>query len=192
MAKPRAKAPADMPVLEEVMGESRENLAKWLKGQILAMEKEHTARIKRIREGLEHPMPYCAGLVRRFAGLGATKTDIARLCGLPVTVIREYYGEDFELGVALFNIPVAANYWRMASSGDDPNASKGWLERRMPAFKPPKLEIKTENVDAPPLVDSTKLSFEERAMLRQMLTLADQREKDAAAVVPAQSEEASE
>ena len=103
---------------------------------------------------------------------------MARLCGVSWRTISEYYDDDYELGVVQFNMPVAANLWRIATSETDPqaaNAAMKWLERRGGEnWKPPRFEVKTEHVQEKPLIDSSRLTFEDRAALRQMLTRLDE------------------
>lgn len=175
---PKPAPKTDLMPLPEAMQIARESMSAWVTKEMALMRKEHEKRVKRIKAGKEHPMPFCSELVKRWAGLGASREQVARLCGVSWRTISEYYDDDYELGVVQFNMPVAANLWRIARSETDPqaaNAAMKWLERRGGEnWKPPRLEVKTEHTQEKPLIDSSRLTFEDRAALRQMLTRLDE------------------
>lgn len=168
------KAPSGMPVVSDAGGSERERLAAWFKEKMEQVEAEHQERIELLRTVGEHPSPIIARLVRKFAGLVA-KTQIAKLLDMPYSTLMAYYADDVELGAAQMNVMVATNMARIATSPTDPQASKvgmDWLERRGGdewRRGAQKIEIDSKNTQ-PPIIDSSKLTREERDQMRIMLT----------------------
>jgi len=100
------------------------------------------------------------------------KSLVAKMLGLTVTSLDQYYADDYDLGALSALRSVAANAIRIASSPTDPNAGRVAMQildrRGGEEWKPPK--VVTEDASKkPPLIDATKLTYEERQALRQML-----------------------
>ena len=70
---PKPAPKTDLMPLPEAMQIARESMSAWVTKEMALMRKEHEKRVKRIKAGKEHPMPFCSELVRRWAGLGATQ-----------------------------------------------------------------------------------------------------------------------
>jgi hypothetical protein len=172
---PVSRKPKSTPVAPEVTGAQRELVAAWMKQKMRDLDEANRERIETLRTAGEHPSPIFSGMVRRFAGLGLSKTHVAKLIGASVGVINEHYGEDFEIGVAEVNATVAASMLSIATDPFNPAAGKvgmTWLDRRGGSeWAPATKKIEVENTTRqPPVIDSTKLTFEERQQLRIMLT----------------------
>lgn len=170
-----ARKPRGTPVAPEVTGAQRELVASWMKQKMRELEEANRERIETLRTAGEHPSPVFAGMVRRFAGLGLSKSHVAKLIGASVGVINEHYLEDFEVGIAEVNATVAASMLNIATDPMNPGAGKvgmGWLDRRGGSeWAPATKKIEVENTTrTPPVIDSTKFTFEERQQLRIMLT----------------------
>lgn len=167
-----------IPSNEETIGAARESLSIWMKAQFDRMESEYTARIEILRTAGEHPSPIFSGFVKRFAALGISKKQIAQLLNISTGVLKNNYDNDYDLGIAEANILVASNMLRIATSDTDANNAKvgmHWLDRRGgEPWKPPaqKMVIDDER-QSPPVIDSSKLTFEERQTLREMLLRID-------------------
>lgn len=89
--------------------------------------------------------------------------------------MMKHYADDYELGAAEIITAIAANMNRKAISDSDPNAAKvglAILERRGgEEWKNPARRIELDNNPnkGPPVIDSSKLTFEQRAQLRAMI-----------------------
>ena len=154
----------------------REALAVWIKEQLAEVEREHQERIQLLREGREHPCPAFERIVRNHAIVGTPKSTLAKLLGISVTTLASHYGDVYEIASAETMAKVASNMVRIATSLSDPAAAKvgmDMLARRggenwRPATK--RLEVDNDpNKGKPPVIDSSKLTYEERAQLREML-----------------------
>jgi len=168
----RKSGPAKLPA---VTGGAREELAVWMKQQFERQEAEHQERLEVLRTVGEHPSALFSGMVRRFAGLGMDRPAIAHLLGVPPELIAAYYLPDIELGAAQAISLVAANMMRIATSDTDSNNAKvgmGVLDRRGGEhWKPPAQQVEMDDKRAaPPIIDSSKLTYQERQEMRTMLT----------------------
>lgn len=146
----------------------------WMSQKFEEIERAHQARIELIRNGGEHPMPVFQQQARNYGVLGMPKTLAAKMIGISVATFMTHYGDDYELGAAELISMVSANMVRIATSTTDPNNAKvgmQLLERRGgEEFKPPSQKIEVDNNrDKTPLIDSSKLTFEERRLLQNML-----------------------
>jgi hypothetical protein len=161
--------------LPELPDPERQAISLWMQQRFDIIEKEHQARIDLLRTAGEHPSPIFSSMVKRFGGLGLSKTLCAKMLGIGVGTLNQHYEDDYDLGAAEIISGVAANMVRIATSTSDPqNAKVGMaiLERRggnewRPAAK--KIEI-NDGSNNPPIIDSSKLTYEERQALRAMLT----------------------
>lgn len=71
-------------------------------------------------------------LVRRLAGLGVTIDDIATIVKISDQTVRNYYGEEIQLGRAEANLGVARALYKAATREKNPNvvAQMFWLKNR--------------------------------------------------------------
>jgi hypothetical protein len=168
--------PRRVPAPEVPQG-TREQLGAWMSQKFAEIEAAHQARIELIRNGGEHPMPVFQQMARQFGALGMPKTLTAKMMGMSTANLATYYGEDYDLGAAEVISMVAANMIRIGTSTTDPNASKvgmAILDRRGgDEWVPPAQKIVTsDDRKQPPLIDSSKLSFQDRRALEEILMRA--------------------
>lgn len=161
--------------LPELPDPERAAISMWMQQRFDIIEQEHQARIELLRTAGEHPSPIFASMVRRFGGLGLPKTLCAKMLGIGVGTLTQHYEDDYDLGTAEVLSTVAANMVRIATSTcDNANAKVGMaiLERRGGnEWRPPSKKIEIDDgSNAPPIIDSSKLTYEERQTLRAMLT----------------------
>ncbi len=180
MSEPRRrsrppKVPTGMPVVEDVRGAERERLSVWMKERIAEVDREHRERIELLRTVGEHPSPLFQKVVMNMGGLGMEKKLLAKMLGLTVATLEANYGDDYALGKAYKIKAVAANALRIATSETDPNAARvamqildrqGGSEWTTPSQK----IITSDERNQAPVIDSSKLTYEERQQLREMLT----------------------
>ena len=162
----------DLPNLPD---EKREAITLWVKSRLEESEKAHQDRIELLRTAGEHPSPIYQRFVRLAGELGLSKALAAKQLGITVAVLTSHYADDYELGTAEILSAIAANMNRKAISDTDPNAAKvgmAILERRGGSeWTPPTKKIEMDNKkNQTPVIDSSRLSFEERQQLRAMLT----------------------
>src|ERR1700682_2044203 len=168
----RPKVPTGMPVVEDARGAERERLSVWMKERIAEVDREHRERIELLRTVGEHPSPLFQKVVMNMGGLGMPKALLAKMLGLTVATLEANYGDDYALGKAYKIKAVAANALRIATSETDPNAARVAMQildrQGGPEWTPPSQKIITsDDRDKPPVIDSSKLTFEERAQLRE-------------------------
>lgn len=169
---PRNK-PSGMPATT-ADGKAREELSLWMKDRFEAIESEAERRIELLRTIGEHPSPIFARLVKKFAGLGIARAHIAKLLDIGVGTLMEHYADEMELGVAETNAMVATNMLKIATSETNPAAGKvgmSWLDRRGgEPWRAPAQKVEVKSGDAqPPIIDSSKLTYDERQQMRAML-----------------------
>jgi len=162
--------------------DERERMVTWFKSQIQEIEFNANERIERLRTVGEHPSPVFAQLVQHHAGMGLEPALIAKMLLIPYGTLMLHYEEDIAIGGAAVNLKIAENMARIATSTTDPNAAKvgmAWLERRAgEAFRPTKkLEIDDKR-DKAPIIDSSKLSAEDRQKLREVIEAALAQQSD--------------
>lgn len=162
--------------------DERERMVTWFKSQIQEIESNANERIERLRTVGEHPSPVFAQLVQHHAGMGLEPALIAKMLLIPYGTLMLHYEEDIAIGGAAVNLKIAENMARIATSTTDPNAAKvgmAWLERRAgEAFRPTKkLEIDDKR-DKAPIIDSSKLSAEDRQKLREVIEAALAQQSD--------------
>jgi hypothetical protein len=170
----------DIPVVESAQGAEREALAQWWKQRIQDIERIYEERIEVLRNVGEHPSPVFAKIVRMDGALGMPKSLVAKKLGISVTTLMAHYGDEYDLGTSEIISQVAANMLRIGTSLTDPNNARvgmavldrrGGDEWRAPAQK---LEVENKR-DGPPIIDSSKLTFEDRAALREIVQRAVER-----------------
>jgi hypothetical protein len=167
--------PDDFPELPDVAGSEREAISLWVKTRLEESERAHLDRIELLRTAGEHPSPIYARFVRLSGELGLSKALAAKQLGISVSTLTTHYADDYEMGKAEILSAIAANMNRKAISPTDPNAAKVGMrilesrggEEWAPATR--KLEMSNKK-DLPPVIDSSKLTREERDQLRLMLT----------------------
>src|ERR1700679_69477 len=161
----------DLPNLPD---DTREAITLWVKCRLEESEKAHQDRIELLRTAGEHPSPIYQRFVRIAGELGLSKALAAKQLGITVAVLMSHYADDYELGAAEILSAIAANMNRKAISDTDPAAAKiglAIMERRGgEEWKNPARRIEMDhNPNKAPVIDSSKLTFEERATLRAMI-----------------------
>jgi hypothetical protein len=170
----RPRAPKDMPALEHVMGEARENLALWIKQRIDEVAREKDAHIEALRNGGEHPTPYCQKMVQFYSMMGLEEKYIAKMLMISHQVLVTNYEEDMKLGYAEGIVTMGSTLYKIGSDPTHKDAARvalEWLSRRAPEWKPPtkKLEVENSDKDQGRIIDSSQLTFEQRQQLREMI-----------------------
>src|SRR6266850_4812011 len=162
------------PAAPEVKGADREALACWWKERIQDLERIYEERIEILRTVGEHPSPVFAKIVRYDGALGIPKTLLAKKLGMSVIALTHHYGDEYDLGATEIISQVAANALRIATSVTDPAASKVAMQildrRGGEEWKPPSQKIEMKTDDGPPVIDSSKMTYEDRQLLREILT----------------------
>ena len=176
MAKSKKTPPPDAATIR---GAEREAMSLWIKERAQEIESRYQERIELLRTVGEHPSPIFAKIVRTHGALGMPKRLICRLLGITQRDLKEFYVDDYELGELEALSSVAANAIRIASSPSHPDAARVAIQvldrRGGDEWRPPAQKIITSDErDKPPVIDSTKLTFEERQQLRVMLTRIEQ------------------
>jgi hypothetical protein len=160
--------------LHNLPDDKREAITLWVKSRLEESEKAHQDRIELLRTAGEHPSPIYQRFVRLAGELGLSKALAAKQLGITVGVLTAHYADDYELGAAEILSAIAANMNRKAISDTDPAAAKiglAIMERRGgEEWKNPARRIEMDhNPNKAPVIDSSKLTFEERATLRAMI-----------------------
>lgn len=173
---PRTRKPPPPPA-SAVVGSQREAAVSWFKDRIATLEQEFQTRIDILRTVGEHPSPIFANQVREHALLGLEPKYIAKLLCVSEATIKLYYPDELDIGKAVALTAIARNMFRIATSETDPNNAKvgmTMLEKRGGAeFAPATKKIEVEDTTKQaPIIDSSKLSFEDRQALRQIFERA--------------------
>jgi hypothetical protein len=161
-----------MPTLPGISPQERKDLMQFMKAELESIGRAYQEREELIKSGGEHPMLLYAKLVHNHAAMGLPIPQICKLLGISRPVLERWYSEDLELGVAQINLRIASNVARKALS-DDPDAAKiglDWLDRRGgDGWRKSTQKIEMEETK-PPIIDSSKLTPEERDQLRAIVT----------------------
>lgn len=174
MGRPR-KAKSAIPEAAPATISEAEQLADWWRARMEEMETTHQRRVKLLRTVGEHPSPLFAEQVRVHGALGMPKPVIAKLLRIGIQRLEEYYNDDYELGHAEIIGGVAANMIRIATSTTDPQAAKVGMDllarRGGQEWRPPaqKIQVSDEREKEKNVIDSSKLTYEQRAELRRMI-----------------------
>lgn len=171
VATPETISPARQTQIED-----RLNLFDWQKEQAEFLEKEQASIDLALQDAGDHPSLAYARQVRRLGGLGIPPDLIAVRLGITEGLLFQHYEVDLKQGEGLMLGPVAANMYRMATSGNGKWALKAATEilnrRGGEPWRPPaqKVEITDERKAAGKgIIDSSKLSWEEREQLKGMI-----------------------
>ena len=171
--RPRKSPPPDGMPVTDARGAEREALTQWWKTRVQEIEQTYEERIRTLRTVGEHPSPVFAKIVRMDGALGMPKKLLAMKLGISVATLVTHYGDEYDLGASEVISQVAANMLRIGTSIVDPNNAKVGMQildrRGGPEWEPPsrKVEMKTEG--SAPMIDSSKLTPEERQQLREMI-----------------------
>lgn len=157
--------------------EQRESLSMWLKESLAMQSVIYEERIAALKDIGEHPSALMGRFVRAFAGLGMPPRFIASLCKTSPSIIEKHYSEEMLLGRSETVAMVATNAVRIATSQTDPAASKmalAFLDRLGgDDWKPPTKRVEMGEIEKPKVLDTSKLTYEQRAQLREiMLSMA--------------------
>lgn len=159
----------------EVKPSTREAIGMWMQERLSEIEEENKARIELLRTVGEHPSPVFQNIVQINGALGMPKGLVAKMLNMSETTLNKFYSDDYDLGKLSAMRSVAMNMMRIGSSETDPNAGRVGMQildrRGGEEWKPPaqKMEI-DDSRNKPPIIDSSKLTAEERQQLRDMLT----------------------
>lgn len=166
--------PPGMPQAPEEQGGARELLALWMKQRIQEIVAENSERIELLRTVGEHPSPVFQNIVQTNGALGMPKELIAKMLGMSEASLNKFYADDYDLGKLSTMRALAANAIRIGSSLTDPNAGRVAIQildrRGGPEWLPPARKLEVDDARSKtPLIDASKLTYEERQQLRQML-----------------------
>jgi hypothetical protein len=173
------KSPTDL-LMESVRTE-RALTALWWRDQVAELDRAAKER----GESLKGSEAQLRGQARVFGALGMPADVAAALMGVNEGAFQAQYGDAYAVGSATMLAQVAANYLRIATSTNDRYAVKacgdimnrrGGEPWRQPAQK---LEVSRPGPKAN-LIDSSKLTFEERQALKAIIMAATTREGMAA------------
>jgi hypothetical protein len=183
--KKRGRRPKPPPLPAEVEeypslrpADEREVVANFWRARMDQIEREHQQRVEILRTAGEHPSPVFAAQVKSAGALGLGKSVTCRLLGIAQYTLDTHYAADYELGTAEVISSVAANMIRIGTSTTDPaNAKVGMdiLSRRGgQEWRPPaqKLEVNDDREQPKNVIDSSKLTFDQRQELRRMIEYA--------------------
>lgn len=126
------------------------------------------------QSGSHRPTKVTTGLVRRLAKATVSPGRIAKSMHLPLEEFMIHYGEDYREASLHADVRVLETFHKVATDVSHPGvvaAGRKWLEVRVEGWKDVK-RIETQNVPGgagPPIIDSRKLSPEERAQLRELM-----------------------
>lgn len=171
---PRKREPPPELPPENAAGSRREQIALWMKERIDSIASQYEERIELLRQGGEHPNPVHGKMVKKFAMLGISKSQIAKLLEIGMTTIVTYYEDEFDRGIAEGNAAVAMTMLHIATDPTNPQAGKvgmSWLDRRGgDEWAGSAKKVQIEDKRTAPMIDSSKMTFEERQTMRAMLT----------------------
>lgn len=168
--------------------DDREQLSDWWRNQVELIERTSAERADLLRDAGEHPNPIFARQAKVFGALGIPRDVVAVLLGISEGELSLHYGNEYAVGSAEVVSQVAANLLRIATSQNDRVAVKAAIEvmnrRGGEEWRPPaqKLEIDDSRKAKGNLIDSSKLSYEERQQLRAIVERAVGRRVDGEAV----------
>ena len=185
MPKPAVVAPAvtvaAVDKLEASLRTERALTALWWRDQVAELDRAAKER----GESLKGGEAVQRGQARVFGALGMPTDVVAALMGVNEGAFQAQYGDAYAVGSATMLAQVAANYLRIATSTNDRYAVKaagdimnrrGGEPWRQPAQK---LEVSRPSAKAN-LIDSSKLTFDERQALKAIIMAATAREGMAA------------
>lgn len=175
------KAPAGLAEHREIVA-AREMNDTWWRKQVAELDRAASDRKLAMRNGDE---AVHASQARVFGALGVPPDVAAALMGVTEGQFQGQYAEDYAVGSATIVARVSANFLRIATEGEDRYAVKAAAQilqsRGGEPWRPPAQKIEVERT-APKsnLIDSSKLTAEERQALRAIIMAATAREQMAA------------
>ncbi len=140
-----------------------------------------TARLGKGPNGAHLPTPALRNLVMSFRATGMTMHDIGRLLGISGTAVKEHYATELECGELEANYLVANTLFRVATNEMHPgvvNAARRWLEVRAVGWNPTHRVEQVATQSEAPLIDSSRLTPEERLQLAQLMEKIIARESE--------------
>ncbi len=155
--------------------DDRETLAAWWRSQVAEIERAGAERRQLLATAGEHPSPIFARQAKVFGALGIPRDVVAVLLEMSQPEMEMYYGTEYAIGSAEVVSQVAANLLRIATSTNDRVAVKAAIEvmnrRGGEEWRPPaqKLEIEDSRKAKGNLIDSSKLSWDDRQALRAII-----------------------
>lgn len=162
-----------MPETPGVPDVQREALSTWMKARIEEVQQAADERIEMLRTVGDHPSPIMARFAKTFASLNLSMAHIAALCNTTPGTLEKYYSEEITLGRAELIATVATNAVRIATSLTDPAASKVALAILDRAggeeWKPPTKRVEMGEIEKPKVLDTSKLTYEQRQQLRDIM-----------------------
>jgi hypothetical protein len=178
----RKRRPKGPDPVEVVPIDERERMVSWFRNQLRDIQTSADERIERLRTVGEHPSPIFGQLVQHHAAMGLAPSIIAKMLMIPYSTLMLHYEEDIDLGAAHINLKIAENMARIATSTTDKDAAKvgmDWLAKRggetWRTTKKIEIDDKREKT---PIIDSSKLSAEDRQKLREVIEAALQKSSE--------------
>jgi hypothetical protein len=104
-----------------------------------------------------------------------TQEQVAKLLKVGVDTLRRHYGDELERGGISKTIDIAKTMYAIATDPENKSAANvgmWWLERRGgDLWKAPdkRVAVDVTTREAPPIIDSSRLSFEQRQQLREIV-----------------------
>jgi hypothetical protein len=157
----------------------RELVSVWWREQVADLKRAAKGRGETVAKGADAVLESQA---RVFGALGVPEDVAAALMGVGEVRFKAEYAGEYAVGSAAMVGQVAANLLRIATSTNDRVAVKAAVEimrsRGGEPWRPPtqKLEISRPAPKAN-VIDSSKLTVEERAALRAIIMAASAREQ---------------
>jgi len=172
--------PDDVPDCLGRTGEERKKAedgdltAAWWREQVRDLERAARERGEAVAKGSEAVL---ASQARVFGALGVPTDVAAALMGMTEAKFIAQHSGDYGVGSAAMIGQVSANLLRIATKGSDRYAVKAAIEimnrRGGEPWRPPAQKIEVNRTTSKSnLIDSSKLSFEDRAALREILQRA--------------------
>jgi hypothetical protein len=166
-----------LPEAPDVPPDQRERIVAVFRERIRQIEADADERIRLAQQTTDHPSPVYQRLVKHYAAMGIKPTLISKMLMIPWSVLNTFYEQDLEIGTGEINLEIAKSMAMIAIDPLHPQAAKvgmDWLSRRggeewKPAAQ--KLEV-ADDRDKPPVIDSSRLSAEDRQVLREMIERA--------------------
>jgi len=153
-------------------------LAQWWRDQMAEIERTGSARRELLATDGKHPSATFARQAKAFGALGIPRDVVAVLLEMSEADLGLYYGNEYAVGSAEVVSQVSANLLRIATSTNDRVAVKaavevmnrrGGEEWRAPAQK---LEVTDDRSGKGNLIDSSKMSWQDRQLMRGVLERA--------------------
>ena len=172
------KAAVEADAVADEMRADRVRLEQWWRDQMEAVERSIEERRDMLADSGEHPSEIFAHQARKFGALGIPRDVAATLLEISDADFENWYGNEYTVGSAETMVPVAQNLLRMATSMNDRVAVKAateFLNRRGgEEWRPPAQKLEIDDGRAPKrgVIDSSRLSWEDRELMRGVLQRA--------------------